>query len=298
MRTSSRRLSSFVLAGLVGLALVASTEAAPIAVIGEQVPAATSSFTLDFGLFGGVASARIAQTQFALEIDADLGLARFENYDQQIDPLTLPGGFSTGNIRVEIVPGSSEGSFNDLTGEFETEELYAVHFDGDLSAFQLTSPVILPSSSAGTLTVDALAGGNVNLSWRGVSELINPFDPSTVIQFSYTCSVDAAFSVDAPTLVRLALVPEVLNLGLPEGLESSMVTKLDVSLNQVLAGNNRAAANSLGAFIHQVEAQRGNKLDDEIADLLISDAEAAIALLRGTLITSDVRPTAPGRGSR
>jgi hypothetical protein len=297
----ARKLACVVVAGVTSAALppgAASGE--PISLFGEQSPVRTSSFSLDFGALGGVSSARIAQTQFALEIDADQGLARFENYNQQVEPLTLPGGFNTGNIRVEVVPGSSNGTFNDLTGEFETSELYAVHFDGDLSAFQLTSPVILPSTSAGVVTVQALEGGNVNLEWSGVSELLNPFDPSSFIQFTYTCSVDASFSPEPTTLVRLALVPDVINLELSAGLESSLLSKLDVALQNVLTGNNRAAANNLTAFVRQIQAQRGDKLDEDAADLLISDAQGAIFMLRSGVVAAsrEVPATPLGKESR
>ncbi len=270
---------SLFLAVLSGIVVPRTAGAEPISLLGEQSPAQESSFTLDFGVFGGRTSARIAQTQFALEIDADLGAARFEDYVQRVEPLTLPGGFNTGNIRVEIVPGSSDGNFNDLTGEFETDELYAIHFDGDLRAFNLTSPVILPSSSAGRVTVAAVNGGAVNLAWTGISELVNPFDPSSVIQFSYTCAVEAAFDPDPTSLVRLALMPDVLNLAAPAWLESQLMGKLTSALHYIETGGYRWAVRALETFVARVEAQRGAQLSDEVADMLTSDAEGAILLL-------------------
>ncbi|MEK7994435.1 MAG: PA14 domain-containing protein, partial [Planctomycetota bacterium] len=182
-----------------------------------QAPTPASSFSLsfDFGAFVETSSARISQTDFALEIDADLGTAQFTTYQQSVDPLILPGGFNTGNIRVEVVPGSSRGDFDKLTGEFNTSELYAVHFDGDLSMFHLTSPVVLPSTSAGTVTLTALTGGSVIMAWAGTSQLPNPFDLSTFIPFRYTCAVQAAFAPEPVTLLELALIPNVINLDLP-----------------------------------------------------------------------------------
>ncbi len=252
----------------------------PIALVAAQATNPASSFSLDFGAFGGVASARISQTDFALEIDAELGTAQFAQYEQTVAPLILPGGFSTGNIRVEVVPGSSAGTLDVLTGEFTTDELYAVHFDGDLSTFNLTSPVVLPSTSAGTVRLSALSGGDILMAWAGTSQLRNPYDPSTPITFSYTCAVTAEFAPEPVTLLELALIPNTFNLELPRGLESNLLINLERTLNFTSAGRDRLAALSLGSFIHKVESQRGRVISNDDADALVSDAEGAIFLLQ------------------
>lgn len=262
----------------------------PVALVATQPPTAASSFTLDFGGFGGVASARISQTDLALEIDADRGTAQFTQYLQFVDPLILPGDFSTGNIRVEIVPGSSAGVLNVLTGKFATEELYAVYFDGDLSAFDLTSPVYLPSASAGTVNLSFLRGGDINMAWVGTGQLINPFEPSTFITFEYTCAVQTAFAPEPVTLLQLALIPNVINLSLPLGLENSFLTTLESALESINVGRNRHAINALNTFIRKVEAQRGLNISDPDVDLLVSDAEGTILLL-GTGVTTAWQPT-------
>jgi len=259
--------------------------AEPVALMATQAPSPVSSFSLDFGAFGGVASAQISQTDFALEIDADLGTARFAQYEQTIAPLILPGGFSTGNIRVEVVPGSSAGTLDVLTGEFTTEELYAVHFDGDLSAFNLTSPVVLPSNSAGSVRLSALSGGDVLMAWVGTSQLLNPFDPSTLISFNYTCAVSGAFAPEPMTLLELALIPNVFNLDLPRGQETKLMIKLERALNYVIEGQDRLAATTLGSFIRNVESQRDRVIPDADADVLVTDAEGAVLLLQGVLNT-------------
>ena len=253
--------------------------AEPIALEATQAPTPASSFILDFGPYGGVASANISRTDFSLEIDAGLGTAQFAQYQQSVDPLILPGGISTGNIHVEVVPGTSSGTLDVLTGQFNTEELYAVHFDGDLSAYHLTSPVILPSASAGTLTLSALTGGKVSMAWAGTSQLTNPFDPTTFITFNYTCAVQAAFSPEPVSLLQLALIPNVVNLDLPRGLETNLTNKLEQALNYVNAGWDRRAANTLDTFIRKVESQSGKHISDADADALVDDAEGAILLL-------------------
>ena len=270
--------------------------AEPIALVATQAPNPASSFSLDFGAFGGVASARISQTDFALEIDADLGTAQFAHYEQSVDPLTLPGGISTGNIRVEVVPGSSAGTLNVLTGEFTTQELYAVHFDGDLSAFSLTSPVVLPSTSSGTVKLSARSGGDVLMAWAGISQLPNPFDPSTVIPFNYTCAVTAVFAPEPVTLLELALIPNVVNLDIPLKNEAKLLNVLDITLDLINANRERKAAIGLGGFISLVESQRGRRISEADADALVTDAEEAILLLQSSSSTESQQFRDPSSG--
>jgi len=260
----------------------AVASAAPLAIHGNQGPQQPSTFTLDFGDLAGTTSALISSTQFALELDAVDGTAQFTAYDQHIAPLTLPGGFSTGNLRVEVVPGSSTGTFDDLSGVFRTDETYAIYFDGDLSAFGLTSPVFLPGASLGTLRVDAVNGGNVQLHWVGTSFLPNPFSPGTFIPFEYTCSVSGAFAAAADNLVDLALYPGVVNLHLASRLEGSLLGRLDSARDQMDLGNAGAAVFELNMFIQQVLRQRGRAIPVAEADQLVLDAQGAIVFLGGS----------------
>jgi len=257
----------------------------PISLVATQSPNPTSSFSLDFGAYGGVASAQITQTDFELEVDADLGTAHFAQYKQFVDPLLLFGVFDTGNIRVEVVPGSSTGTLNVLTGEFTTQELYDVYFDGDLSPFGLTSPVRLPSTSEGTMSLSALSGGEVTMAWTGTYELPNPSAPGTTIPFRYTCSVQAEFAPEPVTLLELALIPNVINFNIPRSLETSLLTNLDKALNFVNTSRELKAATTLVSFISLVESQRGLKISEDDADSLVSDAEAAIVMLRDSVIS-------------
>ncbi len=276
---SNRFLAVTAVLALAAMLSGGRAAAAPVAVVAQQTPALPSSFSLDFGFFGGVSSAQISQTDFELEIDADLGTAEFRQYDQFVAPLTLPGGISTGNLRVEVVAGSSSGEFDSLTGEFTTEELYAIHFDGDLSAYGLTSPVFLPGESSGVVSLSALAGGDIVMAWDGTSQLPNPFDPLSTIPFSYTCHVRAAFAPEPVALVQLAMLPNVLNLNLPEGLEAMLLSTLDKALSSMVDGQNTKAASTLTRFIQRIQNQGNGIIPAADADSLISDAEGAIDLL-------------------
>jgi len=182
-----------------GAMIAAATAQAQVQVLtATEDPAKESSFTLTFTDFQLDSSANIISTDFDLEIDADAGTARFTSYLQEIEPLTLPGptqeGISTGDLTVRIVPGSSSGTYNPNTGEFSTSEQYEISFTGDLSAFGITSPVTLPSSSTGTV-VNQNGSRTIEMSWAGVGQLANPLQPGTPLNFNYTCRVNTVYSV-------------------------------------------------------------------------------------------------------
>ncbi len=59
------------------------------------------------------------------------------------------------------------------------------------------------------------------------------------------------------------------NMGLPYGIEKSLTSSLDTAIN------------SLEAFINKIQAQRGKKISEADAELLISRAQEIIAELRG-----------------
>jgi len=171
---------------IVGAIAVSSVRAEQRALQATHDGTQTNEFSFIFGEEPGQRStAQITATNFELQVDPIGGGARFVRYDQAIDPLTLPGGFSTGDITVQIVPGSSSGTYNVETGEFQTTELYEISFTGDLSPLGLISPVILPSASAGTVNGDD--NGAIQLLWGDENVQIG------AIMFSYTCEVNALF---------------------------------------------------------------------------------------------------------
>jgi len=263
------RLTIPAFAALVGFAASASAQAAhdPLSLVTNENPASPGAFTLNFGDLGVVASSNITSTTYELNVDPFDKKAHFVSYLQHVQPLILPGGLSTGDITVEVVDGSSSGLYDPLTHTFTTSEVYAVHFTGDLSAFGLTSPVLLPSSSTGELVVDPVAGGEVRMDWDGVGQLANPFDPTSPLTFTYRCAVNTLFPPTPANVVGLALTPQVLSLELPGFVEESLVALLDESLAQIQRGNKGAAVQSLRAFIRKVNVLRGF--------LILSEADAA-----------------------
>ncbi len=85
-----------------------------------------------------------------------------------------------------------------------------------------------------------------------------------------------------PVEVLDILVEEVIGLGLQQGIENGLLAKL-YSAMQALEddndNNDAAAINSLEAFINTVEAQRGKKISESEADILVGAAQEIIDLL-------------------
>ena len=257
---------------LVACVAASPTAAAPIRVQARQDNSVDSSFALDFGQ-GGVASASISRTDFELEIDGFAGTAHFNSYDQDIDALTLPGPLSTGAIRVQIVPGSSTGTYNRATGEFVTSETYSIEFEGDLSAYGLFSPVILPSQSVGVIDLENPTAGRVAMNWAG-SNLNNPSIP---IDFSYICTLFASFSVNASSYIEIEMVPMVSNMTMPETLRGTLLGYLDSAIVALNVPNVRSGVGTLQTFIFKVRRSSGS-LSQANANALVAAANTAIAL--------------------
>lgn len=75
------------------------------------------------------------------------------------------------------------------------------------------------------------------------------------------------------------LIDRVETYNLQQGISNSLDAKLDVALNSlddINQNNNQAAVNSLQAFINSVEAQRGNQITNEQADILRAAAQVII----------------------
>ncbi len=278
---AARRVSKGLSCVAIVAAMVGSASAQNLSMINSDHPDIPSFFTLDFGPGIGRTTADITATTFALSVNADLGTARFSSYHQELDPIILPGGFSTGELTINIVPGSSTGTYDELSGMYHTSELYAVSFDGDLSAFGLQSPVFLPSESIGQLSLQAGEPGTVTMVWQGAGQLANPFDPNSFLDFTYFCSVNTMFTALPATSVRLDLIPDVLNLGLTGFLESNLVGKLRTAFNGIQTGDDLAADQALGAFVGTVLQVRGGRISIDAADQLIEAASAVRAEIMG-----------------
>ncbi len=105
------------------------------------------------------------------------------------------------------------------------------------------------SVNADTLTIDLAAGENVS----------------------------CIFTNEQPSQAVGSLMEEVEALELPDGIDNSLLKKLDNTLKSLVNGNNNAVMNQLGAFINQVEdLNQAGYVDDDDAILLIAIAQAII----------------------
>lgn len=86
-----------------------------------------------------------------------------------------------------------------------------------------------------------------------------------------------------PTLAQNTqnLINDVETLNIQHGIENSLVVKLNAAIQEIQANNNAEAINSLQAFINEVKAQRGKKISESDADILIVAAQAIISQLTG-----------------
>ena len=75
-----------------------------------------------------------------------------------------------------------------------------------------------------------------------------------------------------PTIEHL--IDEVTEQGLPAGIERSLLAKLESAQRKRDAGHIEGACGSLGAYINEVKAQNGKKLETAYAEALIADAMA------------------------
>jgi len=87
-----------------------------------------------------------------------------------------------------------------------------------------------------------------------------------------------------PAIMVENLSEDIGEMGLPPSTENNLTASLDTA-NKVLMDSNPkndvAAINTLEAFINKIEAQRGKKIPEEIADELIAKAQEIIEALSG-----------------
>ncbi len=181
--------------------LASGARAEPTVLHAYENAQVTTNFTLDFPDLGINSTSNVFYTRFQLEIDEETGVARFLDYDQQIESLQLPLGITTGRIQVRI--RESDGRYDAETKTFETNDIYEISFQNDLSLFGFKSPEILPSTSRGTLTVGTDGTRSVEMTWEGEGEFHNSSNPAEPYRYTYTCrnsTIIAASAADVPPL--------------------------------------------------------------------------------------------------
>ena len=71
------------------------------------------------------------------------------------------------------------------------------------------------------------------------------------------------------------LLIDVITAHVPLNTVTSFVSPLLAAAESFIRGNDKAGANQLSAFIKQVTAQKGKKIDAALADALIAAARAS-----------------------
>ena len=89
----------------------------------------------------------------------------------------------------------------------------------------------------------------------------------------------AVVEVADPTVLLARLIADVRVLSINHGTRNSLLAKLEVAQRSLAKGKRTAAKNMLGAFINSVQAQRGKKIPDAIADDRIARARRIIHVL-------------------
>ena len=263
---ATRLMNAVAMTVALGLLAATTVQAAPIRVNATEDSAQPGFFTLDFGAKIGSTSGQITSTDYGLEVDPEAGTARLVDYYQEVESLNL-FGFPTGAITVEVVPGSSTGTYDKTTREFTTTELYSISFTADLSAFGLFSPIELPSTSTGT--VDITPGGlnsHVNLQWAGSSDII------AGQEFTYTCEVNTEFSASTIQILDIGLKSSVLELNLSQSYEDQLIGPLDMTTLRLQQRNIGSATRNLEVFIAKVDSFSPGIISVFDANAIIADA--------------------------
>jgi sugar lactone lactonase YvrE len=108
--------------------------------------------------------------------------------------------------------------------------------------------------------------GRANLDGTGIDQ-----------SFISGASGPSGIAVDGPTVAEL--IGEVEELGLPHGIERSLLAKLGGAQRKLDAGRLAGACGKLGAFANQARAQTGKRIDAAEAAELIGQVSAMRASL-------------------
>lgn len=176
-----------------------------------------------------------------------------------------------------------------LTGHMQVNDKV-----GDTVESSSFDPISPEPTTVGPLSLTPAGDGfhvSMNFSTALISWLPDEFTARVTIRNEdhdsgqdFTVLVDnvRTFSI-IPEAIR-QLIEQVEALDINYGIKNSLIAKLNTALRALEdanANNDAVAINSLGTFINEVEAQRGNNITEADADALIAAAQEIIAMLSG-----------------
>jgi len=127
-------------------------------------------------------------------------------------------------------------------------------------------------------------GGVDHLPWSRQNGWLDS-DGDGILDEVDTCPYEDATGYDVNLdgcIDRVEDLPGIVEgLNLEEGIETSLVSKIENAIQSLEKGNQGAAINKLEAFINQVEALKGKKILVEDAEMLIEYAESIITQIGG-----------------
>lgn len=123
--------------------------------------------------------------------------------------------------------------------------------------------------------------GNGNLSACGIQSICEHLaaeKPALIAGNAAGCDNTGQVeqSCSSPCAATQNIANSVISLNLPNGLESSLTSKLSNAIASFQNGNTTAGVNQLNAFINQVNAHSGGNITLEDAEALIAQAQNVI----------------------
>jgi len=195
---------------------------------------------------------------------------------------TLTGGDvsinATGDHSITIAEYADNPG--DMPNFLADGDFYDVHLDDDANVYSL----IIEFCPA-TITTIIYYWDDV-LGWWEASDQVYDSDKACVWVYinsdTFPSLSDLSGLVFAPGISSVHadairdLIDDIEEIELNQGIENSLVSKLENALKSLVKRNNGAAVNQLNAFINEVEAQEGKEITIEQADELITKAEEII----------------------
>lgn len=145
--------------------------------------------------------------------------------------------------------------------------------------------------------------GNPNLSNCAIQNIcahIAADKPTDIVENGDGCDNKGQVeqSCTSPCAATENIANNVATLSLPNGLENSLLSKLNNAIASFQNGNTTAGINKLNAFINQVNAHSGGNITEEDAAALIAQAQSVISTVENGGNTDCTQPliALPGPG--